>query len=438
MSTKLLTTVLMIARLVPLKGLRGVMRLSTGSWVSGDDFFDREHELSLLQEKIRDHNHILLTGQRRMGKTSLAQEIGRRLEADGWNFLFANIEGANREEDVVAEIARSVYGNQGILARFGRSAKRWIKENIDEVSAYELRVKVRATLNSTNWQQRGADLFHACAEDAQPVLLVIDELPIFLKRLLRQSEGLSRCDLFLSWLRGVSQELGTDSPVLLVSGSIGLEPLVRRLGIPDRINHFYSFRLNPWDRNASVACFERLAKHYGLAIEDGVAEAVYDTLGIGIPYQLQAFFARIRDFSAMQERDRVVVKDVREVYRHALLGPSGHSDLMHYETRLNEALEEHDHAIAMEILAEAAVQGAFSLDAKLCLTKLYEVVADDAAGRIANVLELLIHDGYLETDNRSHCIPSHLLRDWLSARFQDHHVSLRSRCPDARQLGERP
>ena len=46
-----------------------------------------------------------------------------------------------------------------------------------------------------------------------------------------------RVDEFLSWLRGVLQALGERSPVLVVSGSIGLQSLVNRLGIPDRINH---------------------------------------------------------------------------------------------------------------------------------------------------------------------------------------------------------
>ena len=39
------------------------MKSSTGRWVSGDDFFDREPELRLLESRVRDGNHVLLTGQ---------------------------------------------------------------------------------------------------------------------------------------------------------------------------------------------------------------------------------------------------------------------------------------------------------------------------------------------------------------------------------------
>ena len=39
------------------------MKSSTGRWVSGDDFFDREPDLRLLESRVRDGNHVLLTGQ---------------------------------------------------------------------------------------------------------------------------------------------------------------------------------------------------------------------------------------------------------------------------------------------------------------------------------------------------------------------------------------
>ena len=68
------------------------MKSSTGRWVSGDDFFDREDELEFLGSRVRDGNHVVMTGQRRMGKTSILQELGRRLELEGWVFLFADVE----------------------------------------------------------------------------------------------------------------------------------------------------------------------------------------------------------------------------------------------------------------------------------------------------------------------------------------------------------
>ena len=70
------------------------IKSSTGRWVIGENFYNRDNELRLLESKISDGNHLLLTGQRRMGKTSIARELGRRLESRGWVSLFADVEGA--------------------------------------------------------------------------------------------------------------------------------------------------------------------------------------------------------------------------------------------------------------------------------------------------------------------------------------------------------
>ena len=403
------------------------MRSSTGRWVSGDDFFDRKHELAVVEARLREGNHLLLAGQRRMGKTSLLQEVGRRLGLDGWIFLFLDVEGATCPEDVIADLARALHPQRPMARRMASAMKQWFDENVDELSALEFGVKFRAALDAGTWRRHGDDLLRACASLGKPVLLVIDELPIFLKRLLRQDGGEHRVDEFLSWLRGALQGLGDAGPVLVVSGSIGLEPLVRRLGLADRINHLYAVRVGPWDRTASVGCVERLAADGGLALDDGVADAVYDALGVGIPHHVQSFFARLRDYATMRGSKRVRVRDVDDVYRGELLGPSGQNDLIHYETRLKQGLSDEEYRLAMEILAEAATAGLFTPASRCSLEALYSAVVDDAVRGIADALDVLVHDGYLEPSEDGHRFASRLLADWWAARFRDHHVPLTER-----------
>ena len=403
--------------------------------MSGDDFFGRDRELQVLEARVRDRNHVLLTGQRRMGKTSIARELGRRLEGKGWVFLFTDIEGATCAEDVVASVAEAVHPVRSISSRIVTGMRRWISESVEEVSALDFGVKIRAGLNEGSWRTFGKKLLGECATHDKPVLLVLDELPIFLKRMLREPGGERRIDEFLSWLRGALQAVGGGSLSLIVSGSIGLRPLVHRLGIPDRINYLDSVRIGPWDRETSVKCFRRLAASHDLRVEEGVAEAVYDALGIGIPHQVQSFFARLWDFAVMHGRGSVTVASVGEVYEKELLGPRGQSDLAHYETRLMDGLGEGNYSIAMEILAEAATQGVFAPAARSCLGQLYAKVLDNVPGRITDTLEILVHDGYLEAGEDGHRFPSRLLKDWWSARFQDHHEPLRDRSADERWEG---
>jgi len=303
-----------------------------------------------------------------------------------------------------------------------------LQQRIEDLSALDFSVKVRAALDAANWRRHGEHLLADCAEYEQPVLLVVDELPIFLKRVQKGEDGPRRVDEFLSWFRQVLLEHANDSLVVMVSGSIGLRPLVERLGIPDRINHLDSFRLGPWSKEDSEACLRRLAQSYDLRMDEAVPGAVYDKLGIGIPQHVQSFFARRRDHSIRTGGACLTAADVEHVYRNELLGPSGQNDMVHYETRLKDGLEEANFPLAMEILAEAAVVGAFSLTAQRRLAADYERIVDEVRARIVNTLEVLVHDGYLEASDGDYRFPSLLLRDWWAARFRGHHVP----------LGERP
>ena len=168
-----------------------------------------------------------------------------------------------------------------------------------------------------------------------------------------------------------------------------------------------------------------------------MATAVYEKLGIGVPHQVQSFFARLQSFAIMHDRETLRVDDVEEIYRTELLGPSGQNDLAHYETRLKDGLDEESYPVAMEIIAEAAIQDVFTANARRCLERLYVSVVQDAPGCVANSLNVLEHDGYLEkVGDGGYRFPSRLLKDWWAARFQGHHVPIASRLSAAGEQGD--
>lgn len=402
------------------------MKSSTCRWVSGENFFDRETDLKTLKQHVHDCNHILLTGQRRMGKTSLMRELGRQLQDDGWTFLFCDVDAAKYPEDLIAEIAYSARAVQSPLKRFiggmGRIGKR-----IEELDVFNFRIKIRAEIDAGNWKRHGKNLLRDCVRNEKPILLVIDELPIFLKRMLDHDQGPKRVDEFLSWLRGEFQQLNQDGPVLIVSGSIGLEPLVLRLGIPDRINYLYPYRLGPWNRDTCIRCFERLANSSGVSIENGVTEAVYKKLGIGIPHHIQSFFRRLNDFAIRHQLDQITVEHVNTVYRTELLGPAGSIDLGHYRSRLKDALTEESYTIAETILAEAAIQGVFTSEARATIEAEYGRIVKNIQECIAEVLDVLRHDGYLVLKDDEYRFSFRLLKDWWAASFEGNYILLSER-----------
>lgn len=122
------------------------MRLSIDRWVNGGDFFNREPELRVLEARVRDGNHTLLIGQRRMGKTSIAQELGQRLEQGRWTFFFADVEDAACPEDFLADIVKATHAVRSLSARMADGMKCWFGEYVEEIDASKLRIKFRTGL----------------------------------------------------------------------------------------------------------------------------------------------------------------------------------------------------------------------------------------------------------------------------------------------------
>ncbi len=79
------------------------LKQAHGNWVAGEQFWDREEELRLFEQKIEEGAHLLLVAQRRMGKTSLMKEAALRL-ADRYICLFIDLEGALSAPDAIVEL----------------------------------------------------------------------------------------------------------------------------------------------------------------------------------------------------------------------------------------------------------------------------------------------------------------------------------------------
>ena len=122
----------------------------------------------------------------------------------------------------------------------------------------------------------------------------------------------------------------------------------------------------------------------------------------------------------------MTVEDVDTVYRTALLGPSGQNDLV--PTRESRrGWKTNATQSPWRSSLKPATQERFTRSARRCLEQLYAPVVGDAPGLVADILEVLVHDGYLEDGDDGFRFPSRLLKDWWSARFRDHYIPLEER-----------
>ncbi len=375
-----------------------------------------------------------------MGKTSLVRELLRRLdETNDFDVIFVDLEAAMDLADMVAEL--------GTQVKSVRRAWDWIKSNfanvlkevatqIEELSVSELRVKLRAGIDAGNWSHKGDTVFSALADNERHVVLALDELPILVNRLLKDEygritpEGKRKTDSFLSWLRRNGQDHRVQVSTI-ISGSVGLEPLLEQAGLSAHANIFSTIDLKPWNIETAALCLEELAKTYKVGLSLDVRQTMCSRLRCCIPHHVQMFFDRLHDHLRRESRQDASVEDVEWVYMHEMLGVRGQIDLQHYEGRLATILGKTGYPIAQEILTHTATQGYLDDD----IVRQYKMYfpVQDGVPSVEYVLHVLHHDGYLERweDDVSRFVSS-LLEDWWRSRYGHNYVSVvRSKQPDS-------
>lgn len=407
------------------------------NWVSGDRFFNREAELEVLRERVRNGTHTLLTAQRRMGKTSLVRELLRRLDVErDFATVFVDLEAANDPADAVAEIAIRAKPVQTVWRRiqsfFGNHLRN-VRGHIDEVALSELKVKLRAGIDAGNWQHQGDQVFAALASSEKPVVLAIDELPILVNRLLKgadyrvTSERKAATDELLAWLRKNAQD-HRGAVILILSGSVGLEPILRQAGLSAHANIYSPLELHPWSHETSSRCLATLARTYNLDLPDDVRAETCRRLRCCVPHHVQQFFDYLHQHLRRNGRTTATIDDVALVYERELLSVRGQIDLEHYEVRLRMVLGDVAYGTALELLTEAAVNDGLLTHQ---VTRRYRdlLVSPDADGGVAieDVLYSLEHDGYLERHADGYRFASRLLQDWWRARHGQFFSSIEDR-----------
>ena len=424
-----------------------MLRKGGSNWVQGDRFFDREIDLAVLEERVLDGTHTLLSAQRRMGKTSLVRELLRRLaDAGRCETVFVDLEAAGDPADAIAEIgvrAKSVRGAWGRIRRAFVNVLRETGGRIEELSLADLTVKLRAGIDAGNWQQRGDAILTALAASDRPVVLAIDELPILVNRLLKDDdgrvtpEGKRSADAFLSWLRRNGQA-HRGRITMIVSGSVGLEPVLDQARLSAHANIYSAYDLKPWDEETAATCLEALAKSYGLNLAPEVRREMCRRLRCCIPHHVQMFFDKLHDHLRRGARVNASLDDAEWVYRHEMLSVRGQVDLQHYENRLATVLGATGYPIALELLTETAVRQRLNDET---LERYHEYfAAQGATGEngvppVEAVLRVLLHDGYLERRDGSYRFVSGLLEDWWRGRHARNFVSIVG--PDPRDGGAR-
>jgi hypothetical protein len=395
------------------------LKSSVGRVVTGDLFWDREADRKLFVERIEGGANILLVAQRRMGKTSLLKKIADELK-ERYYPIFVDLQAARNSPDAIKDLSVAIHEHKALGHKI-KEVFANILSKIEKFDVLDFGITLRAGLSVGNWEQKGNEIFEVLSKADKPVLLLLDEVPIMLSNILKDetskinTTGKCEVDKFMSWLRKNSLTHQANVRVV-ISGSIGLEPILKEAGLSATINHLEPFELKPWKQEVAISCIEALSNEYGVQLEDGVAKEMINKIGCCIPHHVQMFFNHIYTWCVRKENMVCSTKDVDEVYQTEMLGVRGHAELTHYEERLEMVLGKEMFTFAIDMLTDAAVTGCLTNEAIESVRKEYSETGESAMKTQKDILWVLEHDGYLEKNGKGYIFVSNLLRDWWKNR----------------------
>ena len=400
------------------------LKNAIGPWVSGERFWNRNTEMEILINRINDGANISLVAQRRIGKTSILRELTERIK-DDYTCLFVDLQQSKCSEEAITEISKIIHSHKPLWKKvkeafaniFGK-----VTDSVEEIDLGEIGVKIRSGLTKSNWQEKGDQIFSILAKADIPVVLMLDEMPIMLNFMLKGNEfkiapeRKEQADMFLSWFR--KNTLKYQGKVrTIISGSIGLEPILRQARLSATINHFEPFELKPWSEDTAVDCIKALSNEYGLILKDNVPQNMTKRLGCCIPHHVQMFFGNINYYCQEKRKKECSLKDVKHVYETMMLNVRGHAELTHYEERLEMVLGKELFTLAIDMLTETAITGYLSNEAIIEFQKEYSISDKNIADAQKEILWVLEHDGYLKQKDNKYTFVSKLLRDWWKTRL---------------------
>jgi uncharacterized protein len=373
--------------------------LKAGPPVEGDDFYGREKELKHAWEyHISKGVSLLLSAPRRVGKTSFSKKMLKIAEENGWKTMYLDLEGIESESEFVKFFKERL-----------KSEKWWDKAGGTLLKIFESIEEFNIAGNgiSINWRSDTYGKIRQLIENTENVLIVIDELTIYLNHLLKQEEGGEKVEFFLEWLRSFRQ---TTKACWIFCSSVGIENFASMHQLSKHLNDLHSFRIEAFSEDEAKNFISRLIVDENVQFTEGHIQYILDKLVWYLPFYIQILVNKI-NFLVCVEGKQLSNETIDEAYNLLIT----ENYFKTWEERLKYYDEFEDNA--RKILKLCVSPDGRSRNDLLINLSAKKSEKEKTEGMLSKLLEMLKKDGYLAEHDGKYIFRSPLLRDFWYDRY---------------------
>lgn len=353
------------------------------------DVVGRDGDVARIWESLsRGRGALLLNEPRRIGKTSTLVRMGVAPPAP-WVYLRQSFQGVSTTAGLVELALKDVHRHRGVGRRARAAARSFlanstVKTAVPGVAQLELAAPFKDDPIAA-FERALRDVDGALGE--QRLLLAWDEVPDMFTAI-ADNQGEEAASRALALLRRLRDSQGVDAISWLLTGSVGLHHVVRRLGRDDLINDVEHVKLGPldvtWTRWLSCC----LLMGAGVQTPDRVVVDELAEASGGIAFLVHLAAKEVRD----QRRITLKSGEVSRLLDDAIGDVDRGHQMTAFLTRLHRYYGE-DAAFA-EWLLDQTAHGSLSRSELRSLPPPQQFVGDDH--HLRTVLDWLCADHYLE------------------------------------------
>lgn len=385
--------------------------IPVGNPAVGNDFIDRESEISLILS-ILEKDSVLLIAPRRFGKTSIMRKIEKELLDADVICVFLEVEDVNSPYRFISEIVMALIENEKIeqktkLIPAFKSGFHWFKDNIEEIGISVFKAKLRSNIKNDlkeNWIDKTAQIFDIINEADSNIYFIIDEFPIAIENMKPKD-----AEEFLHWFRKLRQVSGDLR--FIVGGSVSIDRVVRNVGGVSVINDFKKVHVAGFQRQVALDLIEETFHEEGWTYVPSYSDKILSCIGEPyIPYFIAIMLSAIKEEYILRDGE-LTDELIEKIYNFRILGNEGKHYFEHYSQRLGIFYSNMESKAARVILKNVCNVDFYSIDLAFGIFK-QETAIDDYE-QFMDLIADLSNDFYLEHDPKNGLkFYSKMLKDW--------------------------
>lgn len=362
------------------------LRPNPGGQLSIDEIIGRDALIGQTWQ-VLERQSLVLTAERRMGKTMLLKKAGAAAP-HGASFVYHDLESIRTAEEFADAVYRDVAPRLPTSQKVVETLRR-VAEHVEGIEVAGQGVSLRVARSP--WEDLLENSLARLGNDPdQPFVFFWDEMPLMVDNIAKQ-DGPACAIKVLDTLRSLRHTYA--GLRMVYTGSIGLHHVIAQLRqagyANDPTNDMYHIEVPPLlSKDATLLARALLA---GAEIEASDPEAVAEAMATAvdnIPYYVH-YLA-----SALQERGPATVGTVSEVVTEAIVASNDPWHLQHYEERVDTYYQAADRPLILALLDTlAGAQHPLPFAEVFNLVK--SQVATEDHERVRRLLDLLCQDHYL-------------------------------------------